>query len=42
MLFSAGMGIGVVFWATAEPVTYAFISPPNAEPGSEQALDEAL
>src|SRR5690625_5559876 len=36
MLFSAGMGIGVVFWSTAEPITYAFINPPEAEKGSEQ------
>ncbi|MUV38674.1 Glycine betaine transporter BetL [Lentibacillus sp. JNUCC-1] len=42
MLFSAGMGIGVVFWSTAEPVTYAFKNPPLAEKGSEQALNEAL
>lgn len=42
MLFSAGMGIGVVFWSTAEPITYAFINPPEAEKGSEQAINEAL
>src|SRR5690625_1966984 len=41
MLFSAGMGIGVVFWSTAEPITYAFINPPEAEKGSEQAINEA-
>ena len=24
MLFSAGMGIGLVFWTTAEPISHAF------------------
>ena len=30
MLFSAGMGIGLVFWSVAEPV-YHFIAPPWGE-----------
>src|SRR5699024_8982020 len=34
MLFSAGMGIGLVFFTTAEPISHAFISTPNAEAGS--------
>lgn len=42
MLFSAGMGIGLVFWTTAEPVSHAFISSPVSEPGSDQAVEEAL
>lgn len=42
MLFSAGMGIGLVFFTTAEPISHAFISSPNAEPGSDQALVESL
>ncbi|MBD1221075.1 BCCT family transporter [Virgibacillus halodenitrificans] len=42
MLFSAGMGIGVVFWSTAEPITYAFKSAPTAELGTDQAIDDAL
>src|SRR5690625_5581489 len=42
MLFSAGMGIGLVFFTTAETISHAFISSPNAEPGSEQAIVESL
>src|SRR5690625_2398876 len=42
MLFSAGMGIGLMFFTTAETISHAFISSPNAEPGSEQAILESL
>ncbi len=42
MLFSAGMGIGLVFFTTAEPISHAFISAPNAEPGSREAIVESL
>ncbi|MDQ0429725.1 glycine betaine transporter [Planomicrobium stackebrandtii] len=42
MLFSAGMGMGLVFWTTAEPISHAFISSPNAELGSDQAIQEAM
>lgn len=42
MLFSAGMGIGLMFFTTAETISHAFISAPNAEPGSEQAIVESL
>lgn len=42
MLFSAGMGIGLVFFTTAETISHAFISSPNAVPGSEQAIRDAL
>ena len=42
MLFSAGMGIGLVFFTTAEPISHAFISTPNAELGSEQAIVQSL
>ncbi|MCV2488687.1 BCCT family transporter [Geodermatophilus sp. YIM 151500] len=41
MLFSAGMGVGLVFWGVAEPVAH-FVTPPTAEPGSEQAARDAL
>lgn len=41
MLFSAGMGIGLVFWAVAEPLNY-FVSPLNAEPGSPEAFRFAM
>ena len=42
MLFSAGMGMGLVFWTTSEPISHAFISSPGAELGSEQALNDSL
>lgn len=41
MLFSAGMGIGLVFWGVAEPVAH-FTAPPVAAPGSDMAAREAL
>lgn len=37
MLFAAGMGIGLVFWGTAEPLTF-FANPKPGVSGSEQAL----
>ncbi len=42
MLFSAGMGMGLVFWTTAEPISHAFISAPRSELGSDDAIMEAL
>ncbi len=42
MLFSAGMGIGLVFWGAAEPISHFAISPPTAEPGSNEALKESM
>src|SRR5690606_12667344 len=36
MLFSAGMGIGLVFWGAAEPLSH-FMNPPLAEAGSNAA-----
>ncbi|MGF2618374.1 BCCT family transporter [Rossellomorea vietnamensis] len=42
MLFSAGMGIGLVFWTTAEPISHAFINSPTSEEGSNEAIKEAL
>ncbi len=41
MLFSAGMGIGLVFWGVAEPI-YHFIDAPRAEGGSEAAALDAM
>lgn len=41
MLFSAGMGIGLIFWGAAEPISH-FHNPPNAEPGTTAAAKEAL
>ncbi|MFC7064201.1 BCCT family transporter [Halobacillus seohaensis] len=42
MLFSAGMGMGLVFWTTAEPISHAFVSSPTSEEGSAQAIKESL
>ncbi len=42
MLFSAGVGIGFVYWGVAEPLTH-FMAPPYwAEPQTETALQLAL
>jgi glycine betaine transporter len=43
MLFSAGMGIGLVFWGTAEPIShYAVSTPTGGEPGTEEAIRHAM
>lgn len=41
MLFSAGMGIGLLFWSIAEPITH-FMSPPLTEGGTPMAAKEAM
>ncbi|MFD2657662.1 glycine betaine uptake BCCT transporter [Gracilibacillus thailandensis] len=41
MLFSAGMGIGLVFWGAAEPLSH-FLEPPLAEGGTNAAQKEAM
>ena len=41
MLFSAGMGIGLVFYGATEPITH-FLTSPNAEDESNAAMIEAL
>src|SRR5690554_2112677 len=45
MLFAAGMGIGLMFWAVAEPVAYYtgwFGTPFNVEPNTPAARDLAM
>jgi glycine betaine transporter len=43
MLFSAGMGIGLVFWGTAEPISHYIVSTPTGvEPGTDQAVRDSL
>ncbi len=42
MLFSAGMGIGLVFWGTAEPISHYAVSSPTGETGTDQAVKDAL
>src|SRR3546814_5856515 len=41
MLFSAGMGIGIVFYGVAEPIMH-FSQPPDAPPRSVEAAREAM
>ena len=41
MLFSAGMGIGLVFWSVAEPISH-YSSPPVAEAETALAAREAM
>jgi glycine betaine transporter len=41
MLFAAGMGVGLLFWGVAEPVTH-FGAPPVGEPGTAGAAREAM
>ena len=41
MLFSAGMGIGLVFWGIAEPILH-YQNPPRGEGGTLEALDQAM
>lgn len=42
MLFSAGMGIGLVFYGAAEPLSHYAIDPATAEPNTATAFKEAL
>ncbi|MCF8363086.1 MAG: BCCT family transporter [Prolixibacteraceae bacterium] len=41
MLFSAGMGIGILFWSVAEPV-FHFTAPPHASPETMEAARESM
>lgn len=41
MLFSAGMGIGLVYWAVAEPMLH-YLAPPFAAPETDAALREGM
>lgn len=42
MLFSAGMGIGLMFWSVAEPLRHLATPPHGAAPGSEAAYEDAI
>ncbi|WP_033826465.1 glycine betaine uptake BCCT transporter [Bacillus andreraoultii] len=42
MLFSAGMGIGLVFYGAAEPLSHYAISSPTGELGTQQGVKDAL
>lgn len=41
MLFSAGIGIGLLYWGTAEPL-YHFMSPPMGEPNTVASAKQAM
>ncbi len=41
MLFGAGMGVGLVFWGVAEPLSH-FIAPMGLEPGTAEAANFAM
>ncbi|WP_084351690.1 BCCT family transporter [Millisia brevis] len=41
MMFSAGMGIGLMFYGVAEPLWH-FIGPPPGTPGGDEALETAM
>ncbi|KQP05005.1 glycine/betaine ABC transporter permease [Pseudorhodoferax sp. Leaf265] len=42
MLFAAGMGIGLVFWGVAEPVSHYGAPPPGIAPNSPEAANAAM
>lgn len=41
MLFSAGMGIGLVFYGATEPISH-YIAPPTADPETKASMLEAM
>lgn len=42
MLFAAGMGIGLVFWGVAEPVSHYGAPPPGIAPNTPEAANAAM
>ncbi|GGD08995.1 glycine betaine uptake BCCT transporter [Pontibacillus salipaludis] len=42
MLFSAGMGIGLVFYGAASPVSHYISTPPTAEAGTTEAIRDSM
>ena len=42
MLFAAGMGIGLVFWGVAEPLSHYAARPPGVAPGTPEAANVAM
>jgi glycine betaine transporter len=42
MLFAAGMGIGLIFWGVAEPLSHYLSPPPYIQPGSPEAAKFAM
>lgn len=42
MLFSAGVGIGLIFYGTAEPISHYAVSSPTGEIGTDQGIKDAM
>lgn len=42
MLFAAGMGIGLVFWGVAEPISHYGAAPPGIASGTPEAANAAM
>ncbi|MFS0861109.1 BCCT family transporter [Fredinandcohnia sp. 179-A 10B2 NHS] len=42
MLFSAGLGIGLVFYGTYEPISHYMISSPTGQEGTDQGIKDAM
>lgn len=42
MLFAAGMGIGLVFWGVAEPISHYTAPPPGIAPETPEAANAAM
>lgn len=42
MLFAAGMGIGLVFWGVAEPLSHFATTPPGTRAGPAEAANTAM
>lgn len=42
MLFAAGMGIGLVFWGVAEPISHYVTPPPGVVPQTPEAANVAM
>lgn len=42
MLFAAGMGIGLVFWSVAEPISHYGVAPPGILPLTPEAANAAM
>ncbi|MCM3586941.1 BCCT family transporter [Mesobacillus maritimus] len=42
MLFSAGIGVGLIFYGTAEPISHYMVSSPTGQEGTDQGIKDAM
>ncbi|MED4017818.1 BCCT family transporter [Sutcliffiella cohnii] len=42
MLFSAGIGIGLIFYGTYEPISHYMVSSPTGQEGTDQGIKDAM